>query len=232
MAKKINLGTINETSLEKLSAFHVAIMELKSLRDVYKDDIEKLNAKKDALIQSRKDALASGMSVDEVAVKFDLLPIDNELRARTQKFEEDCKPHKASKKDALSLISENLYYAYVLSMKKGDLSARGTLTLKKGKKEEEYTVAKSFKDTIKDFLVEIGCDASNDTALNKFADCMKARTSGMRKCNRGEDYVTVKSLSQFNELFMLAFLQYTIIEKGVITVNDDATLSMTVYDEE
>lgn len=154
------------------------------------------------------------------------------MRALEAKYKKDCEPHNKAKKEAMSLLNDTLYHSYVLSMQKGDLSAKGKLVIQKKKSSEEYTLDKSFKGIICDFLDTIGCrNQDNATALDKFAQTMSIRTSGMVRNSKGEDYIRVKSASQFKEIFMLAFLQYTIVEKGVITVNDDGTLSMTVYED-
>ena len=61
---------------------------------------------------------------------------------------------------------------------------------------------------------------------------MSVRVSGNRIISKGEEYVGEKSASQFNKLFMYNFLQYVIIEKGVVVINEDNTLSMRVYEND
>lgn len=232
MSKKINFGTINDNSMSKLSAYHVAYLELKSLRDIYKSDMDKLVEEEAKILENRKNELDAGMPTDEVISKWSTEEVHSKMRKREAKYKEDCKPHNEAKKNALALISDTLYHAYVLSMQKGNLAAKGTLTIQKKKSSEEYKIEKSFKSIICDFLDTIGCrNQDNATALDKFAQTMSIRTAGMVRNNKGEDYIKVKSANQFKEIFMFAFLQYTVVEKGVITANDDGTLSMTVYED-
>lgn len=232
MAKKINFGTINEKSMAELSAYHVAYLQLKSLRAKYKEDMDKLVTKEEKIIANRKNDIEAGIPAEEAIEKWSLEEVYSDKRKLEYQYKKDCEPHNKNKKEAIKLLDDNLYFAYVLSMQKGDLSAKGTLTIQKKKKSEEYKIEKSFKGIICDFLDTIGCrNQDNATALDKFAQTMSIRTAGMVRCNKGEDYIKVKSASQFKEIFMLAFLQYTIIEKGVITVNEDGSLSMTKYED-
>lgn len=233
MSKKINFGTINTASLEKFSKYHVAYLELKGLRTVYRNDMEKLVKEETDILEKRKTALANGENTDEVIAKYSVEEVRSKMRKREAEYKKDCEPHNTAKREALALISDNLYHAYFLSMQKGDLSAKGTVIIPKGKKSEEYTLDKSFKGIVCDFLDTIGCrNQENTTALDKFAQIMTIRTSGVVRNNKGEDYVKAKSSAQFKDIFMLAFLQYVIVEKGVVTVNDDGTLSMTEYEAE
>lgn len=232
MAKKIILGTINNESLEKLSGYHKAHLELKGLREIYKKDLGKLQEEEAKILEDRQHDIDAGIPTDTAISKHSTEKVHEKMRKLESKYKKDCEPWNESKKQALKLLDSNLYYAYVLAMTKGDLSAKGSVDIKKGKSTETYKLEKGYKSIIEDFLTEIGCKGQdNDTALSKFAQIMSVRTAGMRKNNKGEDYVTVKSASQFNELFMLSFLQYVIREKGVVTVNEDGTLSMTVYED-
>ena len=230
MSKKINFGTINVDAMEKLSAYHKALSELKIIRATYKKEKERLEAEEAHVLKNRDEAMKNGMSLDEAISKFPTEIIHAQIRSAKNKYDEDSKPHNEAKKKAMALLDNSLYYSYQLCMTKGDLSATGVLNLKKGKKSESIKIDKSFKGIIADFLSKIGCkNQDNDTALNKFADVMRVRTAGVIRSNKENTYIKMKSASQFNEIFMLAFLHYTIIEKGVITVNNDNSLSMTVY---
>lgn len=234
MSKKINLGTINTESMEKFSNFHVATASLKSLREQYKSDKDKISVEIAKVVDARKTAKEKGMSDEDATAKFSLEPCYKKLNKLDEELKANCKPYNESKRDALKLLPVNLHYAYRLAMLKGDLNATGKLVTKRDPKtnevKEEVTLDKSLKCYVKDFLTAIGLDASNDTALTKFAQTMAVWTGGMMKSNKGEDFLKAKGASQFNELFMLAFLQYTIREKGIITVNADNTLSMTVFE--
>lgn len=233
MSKKINFGAINAESMKKLSTYHVAYLELKNLRESHKAEMDKLEIEENKILENRKNDMEAGIPRDEAISKWSIEDVHAKMRKAEIQYKKDCEPHNKNKKEALGLFPDDLYFAYVLSMQKGDLSAKGTLTIQKKKTSEEHKLDKSFKTIIADFLDTIGCkNQDNDTALGKFAQIMSVRTAGMVRNSKGEDYIKVKSASQFKELFMLAFLQYTIIDKGVITVNNDGTLSMTEYELE
>ena len=224
----INLGTINAEALEKFSKYHVAFVELKALAATFKEDRKALLEKKESILAQRKEALEKGESVDIVTAKFDLVPVENELRALENKYKEDKKPHTEAQKEALSVLNNNLYYAYMLSTQ-GDLNKKGSITLKKGKKSETIHLEKSFVGYVKDFLVEIGAgNADNDNAITKFAQYLAINSSGMVIDNKSdsEDYAKEKREVQFKKLFMAVFFQYAIREKSVLVVNEDSTLSM------
>jgi hypothetical protein len=224
---KINLGTIKENYMVNFSVYHQSEMALRKLSEDFKEEKSKVLAKIEECKNNRKAALEKGEKLEDVLVKFDLLPLDNELRALENQYKEDCKPHKETQKTILKVLNENMYYAYLLASKKGDLNAKGSLTVKKGKKTETIKVEKSLKAYIKDFLVEIGANnAENDSAIDKFAQYISVNVSGMQVANKGEDYATEKKETNFNKLFMAVFFQYAIVEKKVIEVNDDGTLKM------
>lgn len=226
----INLGTINTTSMEKLSAFHYAIMELRRLREEKKSEIEKVEKQIEELKEDRKKALEKGASVDEVVAKFDILPLTNKISAIEEKFKKDCEPHNKSKKSAMELIPTDIYYAYLLVQSTGNPSAKGTVVTKRdkdGKVKESVKVEKTLCVLIKDFANTIGLgNADNESAISSFATLMATRTNGMIKSSKGEDYIKVKSENQYKEIFMLAFLQYAVIDKKVIIKNEDNTLKM------
>ena len=223
----INLGTINEETMQKLSAYHVALVELKGLAEWYKEGKKALMEEKDTICEQRKEALDNGESIDTVAVKFDLVPVENKLRKLENDYKEAKKPHVEAQKKALSVLDKNLYYAYLLSSQNGDLYKKGSITIKKGKKSETIKIEKSFVDCVKSFLVAIGAgNADNESAIDKFARYMAVNTSGMQVANKGDDYAKEKREIQFNKLFMAVFFQYAIIQKNVIVVNEDCTLSM------
>lgn len=233
MSKKINFGTINAESLSVLSDFNVAIFELRKLSETRKADVAKVEKEMDDLREKREKAISDKtMTRDEAISAYSLEECYTKIAAINVKYDADCKPYKEAQKKALELVDDSIYYAYVLSNEKGSLGATGTLTLKKGKKSEEIKVEKSLKNSVRGFAEKIGCTgAENETALEKFATTMSLRVSGNKRKNKGDEYVGEKTASQFRSDFIYNFLQYTIIEKGVITQSDNHTLSMTVYED-
>lgn len=233
MSKKINFGTIKEESIEMLSQFHCAIFELRSWSDWRKAELEKVDEEIAATLEKRKKAIAEGMTENEAISAYSVDSLYKEKTRIEKEYDTETKKHKTAMKEAQKMVDDNIYHAYVLCWRKGDLNAKGVYTVKKGKKTVDVSVDKSFKEYVKEFCTEIGCaNTENETAMDKFADVMRVRCSGGRIMSKGENYVAERSESQFKKFFMYNFLQYTIVDKGVITVNDDNTLSMTVYENE
>ena len=228
--KRINFATINEESLKAFSDFNLAFHKLRELRDAYKAESAKIAEKRASIIEQRDNALAEGRDRDTVLAQFSTLEVDNQQRALDTKYENDCKPFKELKKKAMELVDVNLYYGYLLAQKNGSLDSKGTITVKKGKNTESVTIDKGYKTIISEFLDTIGCTKTDcESAVSKFVQTMAVRTSGMIKCNKGDDYVKVKSATQYNELFMANFLQFLVVERGLLTQNDDFSLSMVQF---
>lgn len=227
---RINFATLNSDSLKAFSDFNLAFHKLRELRDVYKAESAKIAERRASIIEQRDNALAEGRDRDTVLAQFSTLEVDNEQRALDAKYEDDCKPYKELKKSAMALVDVNLYYGYLLAQKNGSLDSKGSITLKKGKNTQKVEVDKGYKTIIADFLVTIGCTKTDDDkAMTKFVQTMAVRTSGMIKCNKGDDYVKVKSNTQYNELFMANFLQFLVVDRGLLVQNEDFSLSVKQF---
>ena len=214
MSKKVNFGTINAESLSTLSAFHVAMAKIDTINNSYKEKKAEVQSKLDTMLENRQNDIDAGIPTDEVIRKYDIAPLNKELRALSEAQKKELEPYKDAYKAAMSMLPDSLYEGYESAMKKGEMSA--------------------LTSAIHPFLVEIGCITTESTT-SKFAQIMAVRCSGSRKASKTEkkegNYVANKKANQFKEIFMLAFLQYVIVDKGVVTVNDDNTLSMTVYED-
>lgn len=227
MAKKINFGTINEETVNTLSNFSVALEEQKKIDKKYRDDKKEIESRLKNTKEKRNNAILGGMNPNEAVEKFNIDAPLRELDKLNDTHKANVAPYKEAINKALNLVPNEIYHAYMLTIKKGDNSAKGKLKLGK----DEIKVEKTFKTLIKEFLENIGIVSGTDTQIDKFATSMVVRCGGGKKAN-GENYITTKPAKQFKELFILSFLQFTIVEKGVIVKNDDNTLSMKVFDEE
>lgn len=234
MSKKLNYGTINNEALSTISKYHVAYLEVKSLTETCRKEVKKIEAEIAEIKERRKNDLEQGLSEAEVLEKHPFDGRFEKINALEEQLRKDLEPHKKAKKEALSeLIPADLYYGYILFCEKFSMDCKGSVEIKKGKKTEIHDINTSYKAMVKDFAEKIGLgNTDNDTAIGKFANMMIVRTGGVVKCSKGEDYTKFKSPSQYNELFMLVFLQFVIREKGVVTINDDGTLSMTVFEND
>lgn len=227
---RINFSTLNATVIDTFSKFNQAYWALRALRDEYKAESDKIQAEKDIIIENRKNDLDAGISLNDVLVKWSTLEVDKKQAALDAKYEKDCAPHKEAQVECMKLVDSDLYYGYILAQRKGSFATKGSVTIKKGKSTEEHELDKSYKDIIEEFLIKIGCSkVDDDKALSKFVNAMAVRTSGMVQCNKGENYVKVKSATQYNRLFMLNFLEYLVVERKILIQADDKTLSMKQF---
>lgn len=228
--KRINFATINATTIETFSKFNVAYWALRALRETYKAESAKIEDEKSKILENRKSDLDAGLPLNEVLVKWSTVEVERKQNILDAQYEKDCEPHKKAQNDAMALVNSNLYYGYVLAQKNGSLNSKGTITVKKGKSTEEIDLEKSYSAMIEEFLVGIGCSKTDDAkALSKFVNAMAVRTSGMVQCNKGENYVKVKSANQYNRLFMLNFLQYLVVERGILVESEDRTLTLKQF---
>lgn len=236
MSAKVSFNNINNETINMISDFNVALYRLDELRKTFKSERDKLVAKLATEQEKVSKALESGETQESALNKANLLTIYKDIDALEEKFKTDCKPYKEAKSKALESLDNNLYYAYLLAMEKG-LGSTGTLVLKKDKKTGKVTesakIEKSFAKTIANWLVDIGATCPNDNAIDKFAQIMVAHVAGLKKTSKVENgYATTKKSNEFKELFLRAFMQITIVDKGVLTMNDDHTVVATVYDAE
>lgn len=235
MSVKVSFNNVNQEAIEMISDFNVALYRLDELRKDYKTANAKLEEVRKALVEKRQKALET-KNLEDLGDELSLAKVMSEIDALEEKYEKDCKPYKDAKSKAIKSLDNNLYYAYLYAMEKG-LSSTGTLALKKDKKTGKVTesvkIEKSFAKTIANWLVDIGATCPNDNAIDKFAQIMVAHVAGLKKTSKVKNgYATTKKSNEFKELFLRAFMQITIVEKGVFTMNDDHTVVATVYDAE
>lgn len=228
--QRINFATLNSDAIKAFSDFNLAFHKLRELREVYKSAMQELEAEKAKIVEARTNDLDAGIPLDTVLMKWSTVDVERRMAQLDAKYEDDCKPYKDMKKSAMELVDVNLYYGYLLAQKNGSLDSKGSITLKKGKNTQKVEVDKGYKSIISDFLVTIGCTKTDDDkALNKFVQTMAVRTSGLIKCNKGTDYVKVKSNTQYNELFMANFLQFLVVDRGLLVENEDFSLSVKQF---
>lgn len=212
MAKKINLTTINATSLTKLSNFNVALFKLADLKKQYDEDCNKVQEKIDELKASRGEAIDGGMSVDEAVAKYSTVELENKLTVLAVNYKTDCKPYKEDKKKACSLVPDSVFEGYVKSMDSVDGSS------------SEMT------KTVIDFLKEVGVVAP-EAASSKLASWLVLHSAGSRRSSianllKKGDYFSSKKKDTLKEDFIRCFLQYGVKVKGVYEVNADYTISL------
>ena len=211
MSKKINLATINATSLNMLSEYHKAYKAICALDAEKRDALKKNRTEMEDYMKTHDPEKDKNYSLE----KF----VKEEARIQA-KYAEDVKPHKEAQKPALALVDSDIYYAYSVAMLKGTLSATGKVS---AGKDKEFVVSTSYQKQIRKFLVDMGCSNLSDNTLTKAATAISIRCGGMMKDNKG-DYLKLRSNSNFRHIVILAFLQFAISDRKALKVNEDNTL--------
>ena len=216
---------MDKVGFAMLSEYNCAYKNICAIKARYKDLITTQNNLLEEVIEKRAKALADGKKQSEVEAEFPRLAIDTEIRRLENERDEALKPFTTTARACVKTIPESLYGGYVYAMEKGlsaQVGANGA-DIKVG--EKTIHIERSFVADIKAIVTEWGMGhADDDKAVNKFADIIKGRISGMSKDAKG-GYLKLKTKSQLSELFVLATIQY-FIDKGVFATNDDFTLAI------
>ena len=223
MSKKINLNNINTTTLSMLSKFHIAYKAICEYSRQRKNYLKKVEAEIEKYKAENKPEREDGSMNPE----YSLSQFEQKIGKVNAWYDRVTEPLKEDQKEAMSLVDKDLYYAYIVAMTKGDIASRGTITLtdNKGKVTGTYTATRSYKQQIREFLETMGLDADNQTALEKCAKSLSLRCGGMLKDNKG-NYLKVRNLSGFNQILILAFLQYAIVDRRSFIINADNSLAI------
>ena len=235
--KKINFKSLSTVTLSVLSDFVNADIRLKELRAAYKADCDAIEESIAKMLSDREEYLAQfPHNSEEARKKFSTVELTAKLNARKVKFQEDCKPFRAAQKPALDLVDKNAYYGYVHYMATGSTTSKVDITLTKGEKSEHIKLGESYKDIVNHFLVAMGLDYSDskdkalyDKAIAKFAALMVARTAGVMRNSKDEgQFIKNKSERQYDNIFVLSFVDYLVNGLGMYTIDTNKTGSKYV----
>lgn len=230
MSKKVNLSTINASFVSALSGYNVALSAIRKAAEVKNAAIAEADKAEQEARENRQKAIEGGMSADDAIARFSLEPSMAMRNAAIDTYNKAVEPHKKAQKEAFSSVADSVYYAYLLTIEKMSMDAKGTLQIKKGKGTEEHKVDKSFKAEVRAFLDSVGVlGADNETALNKAADALRTLTAGAVKSNKEGEFLKAKGMNAFKDLFIRAFLQYG-VKRNVLIINEDSTVTLRTYE--
>ena len=231
MSKKVNLSTVNSDFIESLSNYNVALSAIKNDMEVKNKAIEKADEEENNVKESRKKAMEEGKSADEAAAMYSMEPVITARNKAEEDYKKAVAPHKKAQREAYASVADSVYYAYLLTIDKMSMDAKGQLEIKKGKKTEIHKVERNFKGEVRAFLESINVTSiDNDTALNKAADALRTLTSGAVKSNKPGEFLKAKGMNTFKDLFLRAFMHYG-IKRNVLVINEDNTVKMRTFDE-
>lgn len=231
MSKKVNLSTVNADFIESLSNYNVALSAIKDAMEVKNKAIKKAYDEESKIKESRKKAMEDGKSADEAAAMYSMEPVITVRNKAEEDYKKAVAPHKKSQREAYASVADSVYYAYLLTIDKMSMDAKGQLEIKKGKKTEIHKVERNFKGEVRAFLESINVSGiDNDTALNKAADALRTLTSGAVKSNKPGEFLKAKGMNTFKDLFLRAFMHYG-VKRNVLVINEDNTVKMRTFDE-
>ena len=231
MSKKVNLSAVNPDFIESLSNYNVALSAIKDAMEVKNKAIEKADEDENKVKEARKKAMEEGKSADEAAAMYSMEPVITARNKAEEDYKKTVAPHKKTQRDAYTSVADSVYYAYLLTIEKMSMDAKGQLEIKKGKKTEIHKVERNFKGEVRNFLESINVSGiDNDTALNKAADALRTLTAGGVKSNKPGEFLKAKGMSTFKDLFLRAFMHYG-VKRNVLVINEDNTVEMRKFDE-
>lgn len=221
MSKRINFGTINDTFLNALSRYNMDLHDIDTLKKTHTETLARLTKVRDD-IKAERDAFIEEnpeTTIQQLDEKFANLPkAIRDIQDENKKYAEELKGYNDSIKTFIDtyLVNEDFYDNY-----KNYMSNHNDTKL---------------KASYRDFFVAIGAsNADNETAINNTVKVL-VDMIGVRMCNasnkKGEwNYIKTLSKTVYHKTFMSVLLHYLVNEKGVLTVNDDNSIIMTVYED-
>ena len=225
MSKKINVRTISAEALKVLSDYNVAYKAIIAIKARYKALIDVAEKELSDIIAKRGEMRQQGKTDAEILEALPTVEAENKIRQLSDARTAELKPHNETITACAKTLPDYLFGAYAYAMEKGinaPVPKKGT-TVTVG--NSSYFVEKSFTAYIVDVCKEWGLGhADDEKACAKFGDIIKGRIAGMKKDTKG-NYLTLKGQRTLNEMFLLAFIQYT-IQEGTIAPNEDNTLSV------
>lgn len=190
MAKnQINFSKMDETTKKQLDTFKKMAIDIAKEDLRFKAEMKPLKARKEAILASRDNDLKQGMSIDDVAEKFPLTDVDNDIRKAETNHKAIVEPLNKAMKETYSFVPETLYNSYVRKIEQG----------KRG----------DFLNDIESFLNNLGIENCSQAQVRRFAESMSDKlgakyATSKAIVNDGTLVATMKK-SQFSKLFLAVF---------------------------
>lgn len=221
MSKKVIFNTINNEFLTALSDYNVNLHKLDTARKAHNEKSGKLLEIKKDIVAKREKAVEDRpeTTVQELDKMYNLPEALRNIQAENLRYAEECKGYNEVLKNFIKIYIEDMdfyqnYITYIQSHSD-----------------------KKLKESYRAFFQTIGAEgADNETALNKIVDVL-VQMIGSRMVNSTNSkgvwsYVKAESKSLYHKHFVSVLLQLLVNEKGVLTVLEDNSLIMTVYETE
>ena len=190
MAKnQINFSKMDETAKNQIETFKKMALDIAKEDLRFKAEMKPLKARKEAILANRDNDLKQGMSIDDVAEKFPLTDVDNDIRKAETNHKAIVEPLNKAMKETYSFVPETLYNSYVRKIEQG----------KRG----------DFLNDIESFLNNLGIENCSQAQVRRFAESMSDKlgakyATSKAIVNDGTLVATMKK-SQFSKLFLAIF---------------------------
>ena len=221
MAKKVILATINETVLNIMSDYRVALYKEETVRNWFK----KFKSGFESALEEYEEGTQDYNTI---------LGYIHTLEADRTKKMTPIREDKQSCIDFMKKSASALYHAYVIGFREGDYNATGSVSIKKGRKETTYHVKVSAYDEMAALVNAMGMTIQSDNALVKFSDkimlwATASATKNVRGITKGEQVAYIKEAGEnkFYEYILLALFKafeqnnaFDCHEDGSVTLHD------------
>ena len=190
MAKnQINFSKMDETAKNQIETFKKMALDIAKEDLRFKDEMKPLKARKEAILANRDNDLKQGMSIDDVAEKFPLTDVDNDIRKAETNHKAIVEPLNKAMKETYSFVPETLYNSYVRKIEQG----------KRG----------DFLNDIESFLNNLGIENCSQAQVRRFAESMSdklgAKYATSKAIVNDSTLVATMKKSQFSKLFLAIF---------------------------
>lgn len=214
--QKVNLATMSESAVSLLSGYSVAITALKKLTDAHKDEVSRLNENIQTLLKEAEEGKKMGTLTDERRSQIESLitTLNVRIMKADVQFKEDKKPYTSAKNSALALVPQNIYDGYVSAWGDGNTAL--------------------WNVDIAEFLKATGIDVrDNVVGVANFANVMRVRCSGSRNASPKDTsgrLLAAKSQRSFDDTVMKCFIDYCVVEKGILDRAEDGTITKHIFE--
>lgn len=208
--QKVQLATMSTEAIALLSGFSVAITEIKKLTDAHKTAVDAVKKNIETLMTEVEEGEKLGTLTAERKSEIEqlLYVLQKKIVTLDNALKDDKKPYIKAKKSALALVPENIYSGYKSAWESGKTAV--------------------WNADIRAFLKATGVEVGNDTAVQNFADIMTVRCSGSKNASAKDEsgrLLAVKGQRTFEETVMKTFIDYCVVEKGVLDRAEDGTIT-------
>lgn len=212
MAKNINIQTINEETMEALSAYYHAVVTGKNTRKNLKAEVTKAEETIQTIKNRRQAMVDGGATWDEAISANSLLEANAALATAEENYKDGCRDLRIAMSKATKLVPDSLYEGY--TNRKTDRAA--------------------YVKALSEFFAEMGL-VGTERGVEKLGDGIADWLVGGKKATgkkaEAGHLLADWTKATFRDMVIRAFIEYAVFEKGCFDKDDEGNLSLHVYEE-